>query len=62
LREVMRDTSVPVAFGVLTTNDSAQALARCGGDHGNKGEDCALVAIEMVRLMGRIEDPPENRR
>jgi 6,7-dimethyl-8-ribityllumazine synthase len=60
LREIMRDTSVPVAFGVLTTNDSAQALARCGGDHGHKGEECALVAIEMARLMDRLEGPPEK--
>ena len=60
LREVMRDTSVPVAFGVLTTNDSAQALARSGGDHGNKGEDAALAAIEMVRLTARLVNPPET--
>ena len=59
LREVMRDTSVPVAFGVLTTNDSAQALARSGGDHGNKGEDAALAAIEMARMMARLGAPPE---
>jgi 6,7-dimethyl-8-ribityllumazine synthase len=61
LREVMRDTSMPVAFGVLTTNNSAQALARCGGDHGHKGEECARVAIEMVRLMNSMEGPPGNR-
>jgi 6,7-dimethyl-8-ribityllumazine synthase len=50
VREVMRDTGVPVAFGVLTTDDVEQALARCGGDHGNKGRDVALAAIEMARL------------
>jgi len=61
LKEIMRDTSVPVAFGVLTTNDSAQALARCGGDHGNKGEDVALAAIEMAQLVARLGAPPEIR-
>ena len=37
VREVMRDTGVPVAFGVLTTDDVEQALDRAGGEHGNKG-------------------------
>jgi 6,7-dimethyl-8-ribityllumazine synthase len=62
LREIMRDTSVPVAFGVLTTHDSAQAFARCGGDHGHKGEECARVAIEMARLMKSMEGPAGNRQ
>ncbi|MFP8881305.1 MAG: 6,7-dimethyl-8-ribityllumazine synthase [Myxococcota bacterium] len=55
LREVMRDTSIPVGFGVLTTDDVAQALDRAGGDHGNKGEDAALAAIEMAKLMPRLD-------
>lgn len=50
VREVIRDTGVPVAFGVLTTDDMEQALARTGGAHGNKGEEAALAAIEMARL------------
>jgi 6,7-dimethyl-8-ribityllumazine synthase len=59
LREVMRDTAVPVGFGVLTTNDVGQALARAGGDHGNKGEEAARAAIEMARLMTRLGKPSE---
>ncbi len=58
LREVMRDISVPVGFGVLTTDDVGQALARAGGEHGNKGEEAALAAIEMARLMIRLGKPP----
>jgi len=54
LREVMRDTSIPIGFGVLTTDDVAQALERAGGEHGNKGAEAALAAIEMARLMPRI--------
>ena len=48
LGRVALDTSVPVVFGVLTTDDDAQADARAGGEHGNKGRDAALTAIEMV--------------
>ena len=58
VREVMRDTGVPVAFGVLTCDDFDQALARAGGDHGNKGVDVALAAIEMARLLPQLGKPP----
>lgn len=50
VREVMRDTGVPVAFGVLTTNTVEQAFERAGGAEGNKGADVAMAAIEMARL------------
>lgn len=40
----------PVIFGVLTTNDMAQAKARAGGKHGNKGDEAAVTAIKMVAL------------
>jgi len=55
----MRDTALPVGFGVLTTDDVDQALARAGGERGNKGEDAARAAIEMARLMARLGKPPE---
>jgi 6,7-dimethyl-8-ribityllumazine synthase len=45
---------IPVAFGVLTTDDMSQALARAGGGHGNKGFDAALTALEMVGLLRAI--------
>jgi 6,7-dimethyl-8-ribityllumazine synthase len=61
VREVMRDTGVPVAFGVLTTDDVAQALARTGGEEGNKGEEAALAAIEMARLNQALEKGPPAR-
>ena len=48
------DQSVPVIFGVLTTEDDAQAAARTGGAHGNKGEEAALAALEMVTLLRRV--------
>jgi len=58
VREVVRDTDVPVAFGVLTTDDVEQALARAGGGHGDKGEEAALAAIEMARLARALRKPP----
>ncbi|NRA09137.1 MAG: 6,7-dimethyl-8-ribityllumazine synthase [Myxococcales bacterium] len=58
VREVMRDTGLPVAFGVLTTDDVDQALARAGGEQGNKGRDAALAAIEMARLLPRLAAEP----
>jgi 6,7-dimethyl-8-ribityllumazine synthase len=51
LQRVALDTGVPVAFGVLTTEDFAQAEARAGGEHGNKGFDAAQSAIEMALLL-----------
>jgi 6,7-dimethyl-8-ribityllumazine synthase len=54
LREVMRDTGVPIGFGVLTCDDLDQALARAGGAEGNKGAEAARAAIEMARLAPRL--------
>ena len=62
VREVMRDTGIPVAFGVLTTDDVEQALERAGGEHGNKGRDAALVAIEMARLLPSLREQPGDVR
>ncbi len=45
------DTGVPVIFGVLTVDNREQALNRLGGTEGNKGEEAALTAIEMVSLL-----------
>jgi 6,7-dimethyl-8-ribityllumazine synthase len=51
LQRVALDTGVPVAFGVLTTDDYAQAESRAGGEHGNKGFDAAQTAVEMALLL-----------
>jgi 6,7-dimethyl-8-ribityllumazine synthase len=51
IQHVQLRTGVPVAFGVLTTEDEEQALARSEGPGGhNVGEDAAMVAVEMARL------------
>jgi 6,7-dimethyl-8-ribityllumazine synthase len=45
------DTGIPVAFGVLTTDTTEQALERAGIKGGNKGFDAMLAAIEMAQLL-----------
>ena len=54
VREIAAASGVPVAFGVLTTDDIAQAWDRVGGAHGNKGAEAALAAIEMARLLPEL--------
>jgi len=48
------DTGVPVIFEVLATEDLAQAEARAGGAHGNKGWEAAEAALEMACLLDRL--------
>ncbi|MCA9173500.1 MAG: 6,7-dimethyl-8-ribityllumazine synthase [Planctomycetales bacterium] len=54
LGELMMQTGVPVAFGLLTCNSLEQAMNRAGGRVGNKGNECALAALEMAHLMGQL--------
>src|SRR5690242_185125 len=54
LGEISLQTGVPISFGVLTCNSVEQAINRAGGSHGNKGEECALAAIEMAQLLDRL--------
>ena len=41
---------IPVIYGLLTTNDLQQALDRCGGKLGHKGDECAIDAIKMAKF------------
>jgi 6,7-dimethyl-8-ribityllumazine synthase len=50
LMEASRDYEAPVTLGLLTTDTLEQALARAGGAHGNKGEDAARAALELLDL------------
>ncbi len=54
LMRVALDTGVPVCNGVLAVEKHADAQARAGGNHGNKGEEVALAALEMANLMERL--------
>ena len=54
IAQVGLQTGIPVLFGVITTENIEQAIARAGSKAGNKGYDCALSAIEMVNLLGQL--------
>ena len=54
------DFDIPIAFGVLTCDTMAQAEARAGGEHGNKGWDAALAALEMADLFDQVDGSAEN--
>jgi 6,7-dimethyl-8-ribityllumazine synthase len=55
LAQAAADFDRPIGFGLLTCDDVAQAEARAGGAHGNKGWDAALAALEMVDLFRKLD-------
>jgi 6,7-dimethyl-8-ribityllumazine synthase len=54
LGEIALESDIPVLFGVLTCNTVEQAIHRAGGNAGNKGQECAEAALEMVRLLSKL--------
>jgi 6,7-dimethyl-8-ribityllumazine synthase len=54
LGQIALATAVPILFGVLTCQTVEQALQRAGGSAGNKGQECAQAALEMVRLLDAL--------
>lgn len=56
LQLAQMDTGVPVMFCVLTCETAEQALARAGGEAGNKGYDSGIGAIEMARLSRKLNE------
>jgi len=54
LAKVSLESGVPVAFGVLTTDTTEQAIERSGTKAGNKGADAAMSALEMVSLLRNL--------
>jgi 6,7-dimethyl-8-ribityllumazine synthase len=60
LSSASAEFDVPIGFGVLTCDTSAQAQARAGGAHGNKGWDAALAALEMADLFDRLDAADES--
>ena len=43
-------SEIPVVYGLLTTDNEQQAKERAGGKLGNKGDECAVVAIKMAKF------------
>ena len=56
LMRIAVDFRVPVLNGVLAVEKHADAEARAGGAHGNKGEEVALAALEMADLVVQLAD------
>ena len=49
LADLNKEGKIPVIYGLLTCNTLEQAQERCGGMLGNKGDECAVTAIKMVK-------------
>ena len=60
LADASAEFDTPIGFGLLTCDNMAQAEARAGGDHGNKGWDAALAALEMVDLFTQLTGTDES--
>jgi len=60
LSRASAEFDVPIGFGLLTCDTTAQAAARAGGAHGNKGWDAALAALEMADLFARLDAAEEG--
>ena len=54
IQRVALDESLPVIFGVLTTNTEEQARARTGGSHSHAGENAAEAAVEMIAMVSKV--------
>jgi 6,7-dimethyl-8-ribityllumazine synthase len=54
ISQVSLNSTIPVAFGVLTVDTIEQAIERSGTKAGNKGEEAALSALEMVNLLKQL--------
>lgn len=50
-QRVALDEHLPVIFGILTTDTMTQALERCGGKHGHKGEEAVDTALTMIHVL-----------
>ena len=59
IARVALDSKKPVVFGLLTTESIEQAVERAGSKAGNKGREAALVALEMVDVLGTLPEAPE---
>ena len=55
LAMVSMEHGIPVSFGVLTVDTIEQAVERSGTKAGNKGEEAAMSALEMVSLMSKLD-------
>ena len=66
IAQVARESGIAIGFGVLTTEDTAQAMARSGGPLGNRGFDAVEASLKMAsvnrQLDGAAKPPPTRDR
>ncbi|MCP4414535.1 MAG: 6,7-dimethyl-8-ribityllumazine synthase [Gammaproteobacteria bacterium] len=55
LGQISMNKGIPISFGVLTTDSIEQAIERAGTKAGNKGEEAAMSALEMVNLLNHLD-------
>ena len=55
IANISSNTSIPVIYGVITTDTIEQALERAGIKAGNKGAEAAMAGIETVNLYKAVE-------
>ena len=55
LGQISMQKGIPISFGVLTTDSIEQAIERAGTKAGNKGEEAAMSALEMVNLLNHLD-------
>ncbi|CAL4324358.1 6,7-dimethyl-8-ribityllumazine synthase [Buchnera aphidicola] len=55
LAKVSLKNNIPIAFGILTTENIEQAIERSGSKMGNKGVEAALCALEMINIIKKIK-------
>lgn len=60
LAQASAEFDLPIGFGLLTCDTREQAEARAGGEHGNKGWDAGLAALEMADLFDRLDAADES--
>jgi 6,7-dimethyl-8-ribityllumazine synthase len=56
IMDVTREYGLPVAFGVITTDNLAQAEARAGGEVGNKGSEAMYACLHVAALLRVIDE------
>ena len=54
LQQLQLARHVPITLGILTTENMEQALQRAGDDHGNKGYEAAITAVEIANLLRQL--------
>ena len=55
IAQIALDMQIPIIFGILTTHTIEQAIERSGSKAGNKGEEAAYTALEMIDLLRQMK-------